>query len=72
MSLAFLPSLLYTPPFDSIVNSSPKLDAISSLLSESYSRAYRAMVSMQILAEMEEVVELKQSTSKPNIEVCIA
>jgi hypothetical protein len=27
------------------------------------------MVSMQILAEMEEVVELKQSTSKPNIEV---
>lgn len=49
-----------------------KLDAISSLLSESYSRAYRAMVSMQILAEMEEVVELKQSTSKPNIEVSVA
>lgn len=49
-----------------------QLDAISSLLSESYSRAYRAMVSMQILAEMEEVVELKQSTSKPNIEVSVA
>jgi FKBP12-rapamycin complex-associated protein len=44
-------------------------DAISSLLSESYSRAYRAMVSMQILSEMEEVVELKQSTTKPAIEV---
>jgi FAT domain len=44
-------------------------DAISSLLSESYSRAYRAMVSMQILAEMEEVVELKQSASKPTLEV---
>jgi hypothetical protein len=27
------------------------------------------MVSMQILAEMEEVVELKQSASKPTLEV---
>jgi hypothetical protein len=44
-------------------------ETISSLLSESYSRAYRAMVSMQILAEMEEVVELKQSSSKPTMEV---
>ena len=43
--------------------------AISSLLSESYSRAYRAMVSMQILSEMEEAVEYKQSTADPAIDV---
>ena len=29
------------------------------------------MVSMQILAEMEEVVELKQGTSKPTLEVSV-
>jgi serine/threonine-protein kinase mTOR len=38
--------------------------SIAALLSESYSRAYRAMVTMQILAEMEEVVEYKKSVEK--------
>ena len=33
---------------------------IGSLLSEKYSRAYRAMVTMQVLAEMEEVVDYKR------------
>ena len=32
-----------------------------SLLSENYSRAYRAMISMQILAEMEEVIQYKEA-----------
>jgi FKBP12-rapamycin complex-associated protein len=43
--------------------------AISSLLSESYSRAYRAMVSMQILAELEEVVEYKQTLAKAALDI---
>lgn len=34
--------------------------SIGSLLSEKYSRAYRAMVTMQVLAEMEEVVDYKR------------
>jgi FKBP12-rapamycin complex-associated protein len=34
--------------------------SIRSLLSESYSRANRAMVTMQVLSEMEEVVDFKQ------------
>lgn len=37
---------------------------VNSLLSESYSRAYHAMISMQILSEMEEVVEYKQLVLK--------
>jgi hypothetical protein len=36
-------------------------NTIASLLSEGYSRAYRAMVTMQILSELEEVVDFKQS-----------
>ena len=36
---------------------------IASLLSEGYSRAYRAMVTMQILSELEEVIEYKQSVA---------
>jgi FKBP12-rapamycin complex-associated protein len=43
--------------------------SISSLLSESYSRANRAMVTMQILAEMEEVVEYRQYAEKLNLDV---
>jgi hypothetical protein len=43
--------------------------AISSLLSESYSRAYRAMVSMQTLAELEEVVEYKQTVAKAAVDL---
>lgn len=34
--------------------------SISSLLSESFNRAYKAMVAMQILAELEEVVDYKK------------
>jgi FKBP12-rapamycin complex-associated protein len=34
-------------------------ESISTLMSENYSRAYRAMMSMQILSELEEVVEYK-------------
>lgn len=43
--------------------------SISSLLSESYSRAHRAMVTMQVLAEMEEVVEYHQCAEKLNMDV---
>lgn len=43
-------------------------NGITALLSESYSRAYRAMVTMQILAEMEEVVEFKQMIDNSNAE----
>eukprot|EP01035_Chromulina_nebulosa_P017836 gene17836-23448_t len=39
---------------------------ISSLLSESYPRAYRAMVSMQILSELEEIIEYKESVANIN------
>lgn len=38
--------------------------SIGSLLSEKYSRAYRAMVTMQVLAEMEEVVDYKRIVDK--------
>lgn len=38
--------------------------AISTLLSENYSRAYRGMVSMQILSELEEVIEFKQQVTQ--------
>jgi hypothetical protein len=38
--------------------------SIGSLLSKSYSRGYRAMVTMQVLAEMEEVVDYKQAVAK--------
>ena len=40
-----------------------------SLLSENYSRAYRAMISMQILSEMEEVVEFKEMTKSSTIDL---
>jgi len=40
---------------------------ISSLLSESYTRAYPAMVSMQILSELEEIVEYKRASQQLNI-----
>jgi FKBP12-rapamycin complex-associated protein len=43
--------------------------SISSLLSESYSRAYKAMVTMQILAEMEEVIEYKIIAEKAAIDL---
>ena len=43
--------------------------SIGALLSENYSRAYRAMVSMQVLAEMEEVVEYKQTVERANLEL---
>jgi FKBP12-rapamycin complex-associated protein len=43
-------------------------NSITSLLSESYARAYRAMVTMQILAEMEEIVEFKQMTERLSLE----
>lgn len=43
--------------------------SINSLLSESYSRAYRAMVAMQILAELDEVVEYKQMTEKLSVDL---
>ena len=39
---------------------------ISSLLSESYIRAYPAMVTMQILSELEEIVEYKKELSAIN------
>lgn len=42
--------------------------AIAALLSESYSRAYRAMVTMQTLAELEEVVEYKCCIAKANLD----
>eukprot|EP01038_Epipyxis_sp_PR26KG_P011143 gene11143-14952_t len=42
---------------------------LSSLLSESYSRAYKAMVTMQILAEMEEVIDYKQTVERVALEV---
>ncbi len=38
--------------------------SIGSLFSRSYSRGYRAMVTMQVLAEMEEVVDYKQAVAK--------
>jgi len=38
--------------------------SIGSLLSEKYSRAYRAMVTMQVLAEMEEIVDYKRFEEK--------
>ena len=38
--------------------------SIGSLLSEKYSRAYRAMVTMQVLAEMEEIVDYKRFEQK--------
>jgi len=38
--------------------------AVSTLLSENYSRAYRGMVSMQILSELEEVIEFKQQVTQ--------
>eukprot|EP00981_Chlorochromonas_danica_P006380 scaffold1365_cov163-Ochromonas_danica.AAC.70 len=38
--------------------------SIAALLSESYSRATRAMITMQILAEMEEIVDYKQAEEK--------
>jgi len=41
----------------------------TSLMSESYSRAYRAMVSMQILAELDEVVEFKQLEEKASVDM---
>lgn len=41
----------------------------TSLMSESYSRAYRAMVSMQILAELDEVVEFKQLEEKVSVDM---
>jgi FKBP12-rapamycin complex-associated protein len=43
-------------------------NSISSLLSESYARAYRAMVTMQILAEMEEIVEFKQMVERLSLD----
>jgi FKBP12-rapamycin complex-associated protein len=43
-------------------------NGISSLLSESYSQAYRAMVTMQILAEMEEVIEFKQMIERISLD----
>lgn len=45
---------------------------IRSLLSENYSRAYSAMVSMQVLAEMEEVIEYKQTLLKAELELELA
>lgn len=41
--------------------------SIGSLLSEKYSRAYRAMVTMQVLAEMEEVVDYKRAADRAAI-----
>lgn len=38
-------------------------NVISALLSEIYPRAYRAMVTMQILAELEEIVEYKEAVA---------
>lgn len=43
------------------------VNGISALLSESYSRAYRAMLSMQVLAEMDEIVEYKETVTKAAI-----
>jgi FKBP12-rapamycin complex-associated protein len=43
-------------------------NGISSLLSESYSQAYRAMVTMQILAELEEVIEFKQMIERISLD----
>lgn len=40
------------------------VSSVSSLLSESYSRAYRSMVTMQVLSEMEELIEYKQYMEK--------
>jgi serine/threonine-protein kinase mTOR len=37
---------------------------ISSLLSESYSRAYRSMVTMQVLSELEELIDYRKYESK--------
>ena len=37
---------------------------ISSVLSEGYTRAYRAMISMQVMAELEEVVQFKISEAE--------
>lgn len=38
-------------------------NVITLLLSESYPRAYRAMVTMQILAELEEIIEYKEAVA---------
>lgn len=43
--------------------------SIGSLLSENYTRAYRAMMTMQVLAEMEEVVEYKQTVERASMDV---
>lgn len=43
-------------------------NSINSLLSESYSRAYRGMVAMQILAELDEVIEFKQWSDKLSVD----
>jgi FKBP12-rapamycin complex-associated protein len=40
------------------------IGSISSILNESYSRAYRSMVTMQVLSEMEELIEYKITTNK--------
>lgn len=37
--------------------------AVSTLLSENYSRAYRGIVSLQILSELEEVIEFKRAVA---------
>ena len=43
--------------------------SISSLLSESFNRAYKAMVAMQILAELEEVVDYKKLVECVNFDL---
>lgn len=44
-------------------------NSVNSLLSESYSRAYRGMVAMQILSEVDEVIEFKQWSDKVSVDI---
>jgi FKBP12-rapamycin complex-associated protein len=54
----------YTEALSLIESTRKKLSyAVSTLLSENYSRAYRGIVSMQILSELEEVIEFKQAAA---------
>lgn len=43
-------------------------NSIGSLLNRSYHRAYHAMVTMQVLSEMEEVIEYKQAVALASVE----
>jgi FKBP12-rapamycin complex-associated protein len=55
----------YTKALNLIEETRTELGAsLSSLMNESYSRAYRAIVSMQLLTELEEVVKFKDYAAK--------